>query len=329
MKKRAMVILSMTALSVMGTSVDASAITLPDSGSCNSNSECLYISNSGSGHAITGDGTIGVFGQSESSSGSGVYGIAAQDRSNGVAGQANGTLSNGVYGTSSGIGSAGIRGDAFFPAQNGVYGTTNNTGASGVFGFNSSGNGFGVAGRASGSGLAVYGDNTDSSGWSGYFTGRFYVAGQPYCNGAMCGWMSISDVRLKKNIKPLEGALDRLLMLRGVTFEWKAPEEHANQTGPQRGFIAQEVEKVLPEWVTTDEHGLKAIGTRGFEPMVVESLRTLRAENDALRDRVKALESRERRSLAGLGEGSGLLGVAASAMMAGALIVSRRRQSRV
>src|SRR5260370_26289015 len=135
--------------------------------------------------------------------------------------------------------------------------------------------------------------------------------------------MSISDGSLKKNIKPLEGALDRLLMLRGVTFEWKAPEEHANQTGQQRGFIAQEVEKVLPEWVTPDENGLKAMGTAGFAPLVLESLRTLKAENDALRDRVKAVEFNKRMTIAGFSE-SGLFGIAG--LVVGAFVVSRRKR---
>src|SRR5687768_5367909 len=61
-----------------------------------------------------------------------------------------------------------------------------------------------------------------------------------------------SDVRLKRNVSTLEGSLDKLLKLRGVTFEWKDPAKHVGRFGVQTGFIAQEVEKVFPDWVDTN-----------------------------------------------------------------------------
>lgn len=45
--------------------------------------------------------------------------------------------------------------------------------------------------------------------------------------------------------------------LRGVTFEWIEPQKHGNRTGPRMGMIAQEVEQVFPDWVTTDHEALK------------------------------------------------------------------------
>ena len=113
------------------------------------------------------------------------------------------------------------------------------------------------------------------------------------------------------------------LKLHGVTFEWKNPEEHGDRTSVQRGFIAQEVEKVLPEWVGVDEKGFKTLNLTGIEPMIVESLRTLKGENDALRDRVTALEARQFVAAAGL-NGNGLVGLGLIAL-AGAIVVSRRR----
>jgi hypothetical protein len=70
-------------------------------------------------------------------------------------------------------------------------------------------------------------------------------AGKP--NGG--SWANSSDARVKKNIRPMADGLDKLTKLRGVTFEWVNPEDHANQTGTQAGFVAQEVEKVFPNWV--------------------------------------------------------------------------------
>ncbi len=99
------------------------------------------------------------------------------------------------------------------------------------------------------------------------------------------GWSATSDIRLKKNIQPLHGALDKLLRLRGVTFEWIKPEEHGNLTNPQLGFIAQEVEEIFPEWVSTDSNGYKSLTIRGFEALLVESIKDLKHHVDSLREK--------------------------------------------
>ncbi|HVE14775.1 MAG TPA: tail fiber domain-containing protein [Elusimicrobiota bacterium] len=103
-------------------------------------------------------------------------------------------------------------------------------------------------------------------------------------------FVTASDARLKKNIQPLSGALERLLRLRGVTYEWKEPAQHGGAVGPQVGVIAQEVEKVFPDWVTTNADGYKDVGFKGFEGVAVESFRELKAENEALKRRLDALE---------------------------------------
>ena len=105
-------------------------------------------------------------------------------------------------------------------------------------------------------------------------------------------WSASSDIRLKKNVKPLKGSLERLLRLRGVSFEWKRPEEQGNLTDPQMGLIAQEVEEVFPDWVDTDPSGHKRLSVRGFEAMTVEAFRELKSENEELAERVRTLESR-------------------------------------
>ena len=117
-----------------------------------------------------------------------------------------------------------------------------------------------------------------------------------------------SDLLLKRNVEPLKGALERLLQLRGVTFEWEEPEKHGNETGVLIGMIGQEVEKVFPEWVKIDQGGYRNVKFIGFEALTVEALRelqvenealkavqgTLKAENEALRQRVDELEKRIR-----------------------------------
>jgi len=91
-------------------------------------------------------------------------------------------------------------------------------------------------------------------------------------------WTSSSDRRLKKNIHKLEGALDRLLQLRGVTFEYRNPEAINELPGTRIGMVAQEVEQVYPDWVGVGGHGYKTVTFRGFEALTVEALRDLRKE---------------------------------------------------
>lgn len=104
-------------------------------------------------------------------------------------------------------------------------------------------------------------------------------------------WQATSDVRLKQNIEPLRGALDRLLQLRGIVYEWKEPAKHGNLTGPQIGFIGQEVEKVFPQWVDETQDGYKAVAICGFEALAVEALRELRAENQQLMETCRQLQA--------------------------------------
>ena len=102
------------------------------------------------------------------------------------------------------------------------------------------------------------------------------------------GWTFASDARLKQNVEAVGDALDLLLQLRGVRFEWKEPDQMANLTGSQFGLIAQEVEKVFPEWVTTDRDGYRELTMRGFEALVIEALRELKNEIEDLKSNLTA-----------------------------------------
>ncbi len=99
-------------------------------------------------------------------------------------------------------------------------------------------------------------------------------------------WSTTSDRRLKRNIAPLDGALDRLLRLRGTTYEYIDPAKAIGLPGRQTGFIAQEVAEVFPEWVSTGPNGYLMVTVRGFEALTVEALRELKAEGDV---RIEAL----------------------------------------
>ena len=97
------------------------------------------------------------------------------------------------------------------------------------------------------------------------------------------GWTVASDARLKQNVVPLNDALDMLLQLRGVRFEWREPDRMGHLPGSQLGLVAQEVEKVFPEWVSKGPDGYRELTVRGFEALVIESLREMKTELEELR----------------------------------------------
>lgn len=135
-----------------------------------------------------------------------------------------------------------------------------------------------------------------------------------------------SDARLKKDITALDDkqALDSLLKLKGVSFNWIDPSQHGEGTGVQRGFVAQDYEQVFPEWVSTDRNGYKTIQTGGLHALEVEAIRSLKAENDDLKARMKTLETaRKPVTMNGdLGLGLGGLGIA----LAGVFAIGRRKK---
>ncbi len=101
-------------------------------------------------------------------------------------------------------------------------------------------------------------------------------------------WAGASDARLKRNVQPLNSALDRLLQLQGVTYEYREDIPKGYYiAGRQTGFIAQEVERVFPNWVHRDPEGFRLVAPTGFEALAVEALREVKNSSDA---RIEALE---------------------------------------
>ncbi len=88
-----------------------------------------------------------------------------------------------------------------------------------------------------------------------------------------------SDKRLKCNIKPIQNALCKVIGVTGNTFDWKelTKEEtktiHGN-TGKDVGVIAQEIEAILPEAVTTRDSGYKADNYEKIVPLLIEEVKT-------------------------------------------------------
>ena len=176
----------------------------------------------------------------------------------------------------------------------------------------------GTAAAASGGGLTVAGgnatltyDNTDDS-WnlnkltkfpsgvsvtattssSSYTTGALIVAGGAgiagalYVNGAISSNGDViayasSDARLKTNVKRITNALAKVEKINGVTFDWLNPT--ADQTRTEAGVIAQEIQEVLPEVVTTREDGMLAVRYERIISLLIESIKELAQEVEQLK----------------------------------------------
>jgi fibronectin-binding autotransporter adhesin len=83
-----------------------------------------------------------------------------------------------------------------------------------------------------------------------------------------------SDERLKKNITNLDGTiLDRILALRPVTYNWNS---ESNTASMHNGFIAQEVEELFPDLVSTDPNtDLKALNYMGLIPYTIKAVQEM------------------------------------------------------
>jgi hypothetical protein len=102
-------------------------------------------------------------------------------------------------------------------------------------------------------------------------------------------YSTVSDQRLKAHVTDLDYGLDDILRLRPVSYAWKTQPDQ----GKQIGFIAQEVQPVLPELVTTandDQHTL-ALTYNEFIPILVKSIQQLKADNDNLRNEFESYKA--------------------------------------
>jgi len=83
---------------------------------------------------------------------------------------------------------------------------------------------------------------------------------------------SSSDERIKNNVKPIQNALEKLNQISGISFDWNEKSEYS---GHDYGVIAQEVEQILPEIVTTRPSGYKAVRYEKIIPLLIEAIKEL------------------------------------------------------
>lgn len=102
-------------------------------------------------------------------------------------------------------------------------------------------------------------------------------------------FLTNSDKRLKKDFEPIHNAGELVRQLEGVTYTYQQnlKEEGRNlPEGKHIGFIAQDVQKVIPEIVAEDEEGYLSVSYQSLIPLLVESQKELKIQNDELRDQL-------------------------------------------
>lgn len=119
-------------------------------------------------------------------------------------------------------------------------------------------------------------------------------------------WADSSDKRLKKDIEKIDSAeaLEKIISLKGSRFRWKNPEEHGNEAGIRASVIAQDMEKVFPDWVGEKEPSgndkeLFSDGEKqktvhfpnDFNAYLIEAIKELEKKNKTLEKRISDLEN--------------------------------------
>jgi len=109
-----------------------------------------------------------------------------------------------------------------------------------------------------------------------------------------------SDLRYKKDIAPIKNSLSRVMNMQAVTYNWKInefPGKHFPDA-LQIGFIAQDMEKIIPQLVTTDSDGYKGIDYGRLTPVLTEAIKeqqkmieSLQTKNNDLQNEVEKMKS--------------------------------------
>ena len=92
-----------------------------------------------------------------------------------------------------------------------------------------------------------------------FYTSTSTLAGAINTSGNTTNYTSISDYRLKENVKPLENALAKVVQLNPVSYTFK------NNAQTSQGFIAHELQAIVPECVTGEKDAVDAEGNPAYQ----------------------------------------------------------------
>ena len=136
-----------------------------------------------------------------------------------------------------------------------------------------------------GSGSFQFGDSIDDTH---VFTGSVFMTGSLTVTGIISASDDIiafasSDERLKDNVTPIASALDKVNLIGGYEFDWNSNSSHS---GHDVGVIAQEIEKVLPEVVTTRDNGYMAVRYEKIVALLIQAVKEQQLQIDELKSKL-------------------------------------------
>jgi len=112
------------------------------------------------------------------------------------------------------------------------------------------------------------------------FTGFTTFSGNFFHSGAGATFCGGPDIAMKENVSTLEDPLAKVMQIRGTEYDWK--EGNKSYKGHDIGVIAQDVEKVLPEAVSTKPDGTKGVHYNKLIPLLIEAVKDLSKQVDDL-----------------------------------------------
>lgn len=115
---------------------------------------------------------------------------------------------------------------------------------------------------------------------------KLVVSGSIKTTGTL---LQSSDARLKEKVNTLDGALDKIVAIRGINYNL------INSPIVESGVLAQEVQKSIPEVVSSDKNGYLSVNYNGLVPYLIEAVKTLNAKNLELEDKIKKLSKKNAR----------------------------------
>jgi len=116
-------------------------------------------------------------------------------------------------------------------------------------------------------------------------TGGVGIGGALNVGGDVVAYAS-SDERLKDNIELISNPIEKVQSLKGVTWNWNSNADELQQSLPNVGVIAQDVEKVLPQLVTDRDNGFKGVDYAKLTGLLIEAIKDQQKQIDELKSKL-------------------------------------------
>jgi hypothetical protein len=104
-----------------------------------------------------------------------------------------------------------------------------------------------------------------------------------------------SDSTLKEDITTMDNQIDKLKKIKGVTYHLKRDKaKDGKKEKTHYGFLAQDLEKIYPDMVFTDDKGIKSIFYTELIPVLLEAVKTQQTEIESQNERLIELETQNK-----------------------------------